>query len=249
VGGREERTVIRELGLLWKRFSPLEERLLSEVRQVLPAAAKSAFDAQVAAVNHVQRLPPAWSEIDLYRLPGGKKSRLIGRGKVSWLGVPMFPCTDEFRLAAVSFRIAGRPYTATLSSIQGHISDFATTPGPRAVAFDPWDEAPVARLLGDPLRAPSGHNEPEAIPVEWQEFLERQAGPPPDGWTFFDRTTARRVALADGVYLILAEQEGPAFVLHRVEPPTKGMFYLRHYDGEPERLKGDLEMVVGAARQ
>jgi hypothetical protein len=251
LGGRTQGTgaVIRELGLLWRRFSPLEERLLSEVRRVLPTAAVSAFDAQVAAINHVQRLPPSWSEIDFYCMTGGKKGWLIGAGKASWVGVPMFPCTDEFRLAEVSFRIAGKSYKATLSSIQGHIFDFATAPGPRAVAFDPWDETPIARLLGDPLRAPTGHKEPEAIPVEWQEFLTRHPGPPPDGWAFHDERTARRVALGDGVYLILAERDGAAFILHRVEPAANVMFYLPHYDGDPEPLEGDLEMVVGVTQQ
>jgi hypothetical protein len=34
------------LSLLWKRFSPLEERLLGEARTALPAAAREIFDAR-----------------------------------------------------------------------------------------------------------------------------------------------------------------------------------------------------------
>jgi len=227
--------VIRELSLLWKRFSPLEQRLLLAVRQVLPPAAVLTFDAQVAAITRVQRLPPSWSEIDFY---------CMRRGKVNWLGVPLFPCTDEFRLAEVSFRVRSKGYKATLSNIRGHIFDFAITPGPRGVAFEPWDTDPIARLVSDPLRTPTGRKEPEMIPAMWRDFLDRHPGPPPAGWTFNNEATAYRLALEDGVYLILAERDGSAFILYRVDPPASGLFYLPHYDCNPEELAGDVESVV-----
>ena len=43
------------LRLLRTRFSPLETQLLAAVRDVLPARTHATFDAQVAAVNKVQR--------------------------------------------------------------------------------------------------------------------------------------------------------------------------------------------------
>src|SRR5687767_15064800 len=116
--------MLQRLSLFWTRFTPLEKRLFVEVRQVLPAGAQALFDEQVAAINRVQRLPPSWSEIDLYRLKNGRPD---------WTGVSLFPCTDEFRLAQVSFRVAGRAYKAILSSIDGHVFDFAIAPGPRSV--------------------------------------------------------------------------------------------------------------------
>jgi hypothetical protein len=228
--------VIREIGLLWKTFAPLEEQLLRAVREVLPAAAAPTFDAQVAAIKLVQRLPPSWSEIDFYP----------SRRKNSWARVPGFPCTDEFRLAEVSFRVAGKRYKATLSSIAGHIFDFATTPGPRRVAFEAWDEPPSVRLLDDPLRAPTGRRAPEDIPHVWQEFLKQH--PNPQGnWVLHDGTSAQRVALDQAVYLILAEREGDAFILYRVEPAGEALYFLPAHDGEPEEIKGDLQSVVGAA--
>jgi hypothetical protein len=183
--------VFRRLSLFWKRFSPLEERLLTEVRKVLPGEAQPLFDAQVAAINHVQRLPPSWSEIDFYCRP-------------DWRRVSLFPCTDEFRLAEVKFCIAGRSYKAVLSSIKGHIFDFAITPGPKAVAFEPLEPKPSSALLRDPLRASTGAKEPESLPLQWQNFLARRSGDRPDGWVLYDETTAYRVVLNDAQYLILA---------------------------------------------
>jgi hypothetical protein len=123
--------VIRELALVWQRFSPLERRVLDEIRGVLPDPAKPMFDGQLGAITRVQRLPPSWSEIDFY---------CLRRGKPNWTDVPLFPCTDEFRLAEVRFQVLGRSYKSTLSSIGGHIFDLATTPGARKVAFVPPEE-------------------------------------------------------------------------------------------------------------
>jgi len=170
------------LSLFWKRFTPLEEQLLSEVRKVIPVEGQPVFDAQVRAINHVQRMPLSWGEIDFYCRP-------------NWTRVPIFPCTDEFRLAQVKFRIAGRAYKATLSCINGHIFDFAITPGPRNVAFEPWEEGPA---------------------------------------------TAYRVVIDDAQYLILAEREGPQFILYRVEPSGDGLYYLKHHDGIPSLSIGIL---------
>jgi hypothetical protein len=83
----------QRISLLWRRFSPLEERLLPTVRGTLPPDALPTFDGQVAAINHVQRLPE-WTEIDFYH------RRL---GKIDWSDVPMFPRTGEFPLADVRF--------------------------------------------------------------------------------------------------------------------------------------------------
>ncbi len=234
--------MIREISLLWRTFSPLEARLLRAVRDVLPEAAVGMFDAQVAAIGHVQRLPPLWSEIDFYR----------SRSGISWTDVPAFPCTDEYPLAEVSFRIAGKRYTATLSSIAGHIFDLAIAPGPRRVAFETWDEAPIGCLLNDPLRVPTGKRAPETVPLAWQEFLKRHVGPAPESWTFHDGTSAHRVALDQGVYLVLAERggsEGPAFILQRVEPMAEALYFLSEYDGQLKEIKMDLEIVVGSAER
>src|SRR5881396_2041970 len=224
-------TTIQRLSLFWKRFSPLEEQLFAEVRSVMPVEARPLFDAQVAAINHVQRLPPSWGEIDFYRRP-------------DWTGVSLFPCTDEFRLAAVKFRVAGRSYKAVLSCIRGHIFDFAITPGPKEVAFEQWEGEPTSVLLRDPVRAPAGRKEPETLPREWQNFLRRHFGEQPGGWVLHDDTSAYRVVINDAEYLILAEREGPQFILHRVEPAGEGLYYLSHHDEIPRRLDREIDTVM-----
>ena len=220
---QDHKVVIRRLSLFWKLFTPLEVRLFAEVRNVLPKDAQLLFDAQVAAINHVQRLPPSWSEIDFYRRP-------------NWTGIPLFPCTDEFRLAEVRFRTGRRPYKAVLSSINGHIFDFATTPGPKAVAFEAWDGGATTALLGDPLRAVTRSKEPENIPAVWQDFLLRHVGQQPGGWVLHDASTAYRVVVNDAEYLILAEREGPEFILHRIEPGGERLYYLKDHDAVPQAL-------------
>ena len=127
-------TILQRLSLIWRRFSPLEERLIAAVREVLPPQARGVFDAQIAGITLVQRLPPRWSEISFYRQR---------HGKVDWSDLPAFPRTGEFRLAEVQFSVEGRRYKATLTSIGGHIFDFTVIPSAKAVAFADWDGAPT----------------------------------------------------------------------------------------------------------
>ena len=130
--------IVQRLSLLWRRFSPLEERLIAAVRGVLPEPAQPIFEAQIAGITLVQRLP-GWTEIDFYRRRNGK---------TDWSDIPAFPRTGEFPLAEVRFSVAKRPYKATLSSIGGHIFDFGITPGPKSVAFVAWDGPASTRLFG-----------------------------------------------------------------------------------------------------
>jgi hypothetical protein len=226
---------VRLLSLLWTRFTPLETRLFDHVRAVLPETARPVYDAQVAAINRVQRLPPSWSEIDCY---------CMRRGRPDWSGVPPFARTDEFRLAEVRFSVAGAGYRAVLSCIAGHVFDFAIVPGPKAIAFAEWDEPARSILLSDPGRAPAGRSKPPVLPPAWEAFMARHGERPPAGWALHDAGHARRVALEDGEYLILAERGAEEFVLHRIEPPADGFFHLRGYDETPVRLSGELDRVV-----
>jgi hypothetical protein len=231
--------VLDHLRLIGTRLSPLETQLLAAVRSVLPDEARAAFDAQVAAITKVQRSPPSGSEIAFYRTRWGRPN---------WTDVPLFPNTDEVRLADVRFSAAGRRFTSTLTCIQGHIFDFATSPGPRAVAFSRWDGEARARLLADPLSAPSGTREPETLPPHWVDVLRRRPACA-IGWVLHDERSAYRVALDDGEYLVLAERDGDEFVLHRLEPPAAGLYYLPDHDGVPEPMTGDVDALLtrGAA--
>ena len=225
-------TLLERLSLLRRRFSPLEERLVAAVREVLPPQAQTVFDAQVAGITLVQR-PLGWNEINFYRRR---------QGKVDWSDIPAFPHTGEFPLAEVRFSAGGKRYKATLTSIGGHIFDFAITPSPKAIAFVNWDGAPSARLLSDPLVAQSGRA-PELIPPAWRDLLARRPRQQIGGWTFYDADTAYRTTLREGAFVILAERAGDEFVMHRIEPDASNLFYLASHDGTPEPIKGPLDDV------
>ena len=195
------------------------------------------YDAQVAAITRVQRLPPSWNQISFYR---------IKRGKVDWSDVALFPCTDEFRLAQIRFTIQNKSYRATLICVAGHIFDLTLVPSPKPVMFSNWDAPPSVRILADPLRATTGRKPLENLPAEWQMILERHGGQSHSGWLLYDQDTAYRVALADGEFVIVGEKEGVEYLLYRVEPRTDQLYYLEHYDGTPEPLRGGIEALLEA---
>lgn len=227
------------ISLLWTKFTPLEKRLLAEVRSVLPEAARPIFDGQVSAITKSQRVLK-WNEICYYRM----KSR-----KVSWAGVPMFPCTDEMPLAEVRFKANGKRFKATLFSIEGHIFDFHVQPGARSIAFVPWDDSPKITLLDDPMRQPTGRKKSAVLAAAWSDFLARHANETFVDWTLNDADSAYSVSLEDGEFLILAEREGNEFILQRLEPASDRLFYLQSHDGTPEPLARDLETLLKGCAQ
>jgi hypothetical protein len=226
---------LQRLSLIWRRFSPLEERLLREVRGALSPAAQRTLDAQIHAINKVQRAP-GWTEIAFYRMR---------RGKADWSGVPLFPREEELPLAEVRFRAAGRAYRARLTAIRGHIFDFGITPGPRDVAFEPWEGDADVRLLADPedRTAPAPLEEP---PEAWLEV--RAAVPHPHAeWSVHEPRSIYRITLEQGDFLVLAEHRGESFILYRLEPEPAGFLLLRGHDGDPEVIPGKVENVLAAA--
>ncbi len=227
-------TIFQYISLLWIRFTPLEKRLLSEVRSVLPEDAKPIFDAQVSAITKCQRILK-WNEISYYRMRGGK---------VSWDSVPLFPCTDEMELVQVRFKSGSKRFKATLISIAGHIFEFHLQPGGRAVAFTPWEGTSQTTLLDDPMRQPTGRRKPVVLLPSWIDFLKKHRSTPFEGWTLYDETSTYSVSLDTGEYLILAEREGDKFVLQRIEPPSRHPYYLDSHDGTPELLSKSFESVI-----
>jgi hypothetical protein len=230
-------TIGNRIKLLWRRFSPLEEKLLAAVRRGLPPAALSTFDAQVAAINHVQRLSH-WTEIDFYHLKGGKSD---------WTSVPPFPNTGEFDLAEIRFTVGGKRFKATLSSIKGHIFDFRIQPSPSSIGFMDWDDEPVVRMLADPLSAIAS-KQSAPVPERWLDFLKSHDSVITNGWTLFDADTARFVSLECGEFLVLAEREGPEFILHRVEPAASSPFFFEAHDATPEPINDILHFFQSVHR-
>lgn len=222
-------TLKRRIAMLFRRFTPLEEKLLSAVRGVLPRGAVDAFDAQVAAINRVQRLP-RWTEIDFYSMRGGK---------VDWSHVALFARTTEFPLAEVRFHAGGRPYKARLTAVDGHIFDFAIVPGGRDVAFLDWEGEAHAVLLENPLDA--GAQRPaEPLPEAWIEFLRAAECADQGGWILHELGAEYRIALDDGEFLVLGERAGEEFLLYRLDPLPGEFFIQFGHDCRPTSLQGGL---------
>jgi hypothetical protein len=232
---------MKRFALLWRRFSPLEEKLLEAVRRALAPSARAIFDAQVAAITKVQR-HPEWTEIAFYRMRGGK---------VDWKGVPLFPRSEELPLAEVRFKAGGRAFKARLTAIDGHIFDFAVTPGPKGVAFAEWEGDPSVAALSDPEDR-SAPAPVEVVPDAWRDFLaevlsSRGAPDAPRAhpeWALYGDGEAYRVALDEGEFLILAELRGERFLLYRLEPKPGAFFLQNGHDAPPGRVAGDFREAL-----
>ena len=235
---------LERLSLLWRRFSPLEERLLEAARHALAPSARAIFDAQVAAITKVQR-HPEWTEIAFYR---------IRRGKVTWDDVPLFPRREELPLLEVRFRAAGRPYKARVTAIDGHIFDFAITPSPKGVAFAEWEGHPTVTVLSD-SEDRSAPAPVEVVPNAWRDFLAEalSARGVPDAlrihpdWALHGDGEAYRIALDEGEFLVLAELRGERFVLYRLEPEPRAFFLQKGHHAPPERVAGDFREALRGA--
>lgn len=230
----EKMTLLQYISLLWTRFTPLEERLLSEVRTVLPEVARPIFDAQVSAITNSTRLLK-WNEILYYP----KR-----RGKICWEAVPPFPCTDEMELAEVRFKAAGKGFKATLGAIHGHVFDLHIHPGGRQIAFAPWEGTPKSRLLDDPTRQSTSNKRPAVLLPVWNDFLNTHVAGKLKEWDLYTAESAYSVSLESGEYLILADRERDEFILQRMEPPSDQLYYLESHDGTPEPLSKELEEVM-----
>jgi hypothetical protein len=223
--------------LLFRRFSPLEERLLAAIRKLLPPAARPMYDAQVLGVTRVQR-HPRWTEIIFYR---------IRKRTVDWSDVPSFPCSDEFRLAEVRFSARGKNYRATLMCVRGHIAILTVAPSPKQVAFEPWDGEASVQILNDPLSPAALHRHRNSVLPAWREFLLEHPDKTSEGWILYDEVTAYRVPSDDGEWLVVAVRNGDEYILQELEAEgeTVGkLLYLSNHDGEPEPIDGDLAEFV-----
>ena len=197
-------------------------------RTELPEEVQPTFDAQVDAINRVQR-GPEWNEIAFYRMR---------RGGSNWSNVPLLPRLDECPIAEVCFRADGSEYKARLTAIGGHIFDFAITPGPREAAFAEWESEPQITLLSD-LRDSIGSPTEEPVPGAWRELVGQSGWDELRGWIIHEPSRVYRVVLGDGEFLLLAEREGRDFLLYRLNPRPNDYFLQLASDGQPEWIGGD----------
>jgi hypothetical protein len=219
----------KRLSLLWKRFSPLEERLLLDFRKVLPTEAQAIFDAQISAVNGVTRYL-GWNELIFYpKTPG------------DWGNVPKFTGTGSLQLAEGVFKVAGKKYRARLECYNGYLAFLKVWPGSKTIAFEPWDGQAQVALLNNPLV--EHKKEAPALSPDWIAVLKRQKAMPATNWTLHDGSSAFPVALEEGEFLVLGEREGDEFILQRVDPPGKDLYFQNGHDAKPKLAKA-LEKLI-----
>ena len=166
--------MLKNITLIWRRFSPMESALFACVRPVLPITAVAIYDAQIAAIHHVQRA--SWTELCLY--PRKHQSRGVS-----------FTRTDEFALAEAQFSVHGTSYTAKLYCLRGYIFDIVVYPNPRNIAFSTWDSPAAVELLNDPMLTPSAPDR-QPISEEWRDFLHNHAGEVHASWSLYDENSA-----------------------------------------------------------
>ena len=220
----------QRLSLLWKRHAPLEEQLFAAVRTVLPEPARFIYDAQVAAISSLRRLPQ-WNEIDLYMKDKGR-------------GLPLFTRKDEISIAEVRFSARGQMYKATLGCSAGRIFDFEIHPSPKSIAFAHWDAAPTVMLLDDPLRLSADSKVAKIIMPLWMSYLQAYKEDCPPNWTLYDEHSAYRVVFEQGEFLVLAENDDDQRILQRIDPASDELYYLESHDGIPEPLDERLASVI-----
>lgn len=214
--------------MYWKRFTPLEERVLLRVRCNLSPEACEIFDAQVDVINLVQRQLD-WSEILFYR----KR-----RGKIDWSEVSLFARSGNFRLAKVNFAIGRIHHQATVNCISGHIFSLTFSPAAKPIAFENWDDDGIVELLSDPMVADDSDSV-EMLPPSWIALLEGLSPGDYPGWNIYDAHSARRITISGQELLLLAERSDDQFVVCRPDS-RDGIVYKMGHESDPEPISTPL---------
>ena len=147
---------LQRLTLVWRKFTPLEERLIEATQTVLSKESIVLFDKQLKRINKAQRVLD-WTEICFYSMK---------LWKVSWLYEISFPNRDELVLARIRFK-AGNParqFRTMVYAVNGHFFSFVTRPSPKAVAFARVVTILQAESGDDPMKIPDIKVEKKPVP-------------------------------------------------------------------------------------
>jgi hypothetical protein len=231
--------ILNSISLLWKTFTPVEERILKEFSAALPLHIRETYDRQVASINYVQRILD-WTEICFYR-----------RGKNRWEGVPQFAndSIEDIKIAKITYLIGGKKFSSTLGGVCGHIFDLVTRPSIKQYAFQQIDKVISIKLLEDPTVIPTAAPAAKLkLPKAYKEFMGTAGGEGINGWLVLPPEEIYSISLAEGDFLLLAEREGVEYLLSLETAPSKGIYYCATSDGAPVVQKGSLEQIMNVAR-
>ena len=132
-----------------RRYTPLEQSVLTAVRARLAEPAAALFQQQIDAVNHIQRILD-WEEIDLYvmRFPR----------RVRWPEAVLFPNRSEFQLAHLNCVADGNTFELDVYAVSGHVFSIESKVRLKRHACAQQIDVESVEIVNDPMRTES---EPE----------------------------------------------------------------------------------------
>lgn len=231
--------MINRIRLFFRKFTPVEERVLSEIRAVLPAAARQKYDRQISQINSVQRILD-WTEINFYS---------IKRFRVVWESESLFSEKGEFKLAEVKFVLDAVEYNATIIAVSGRIFSLVIRPSIKKSCFRPVAEIQGCRLLRDPERICIDETTAPNHPVSYLEWFKRPSGHHVAGWTVNAPEDVHSVCLPSGDFLVLAIGEDGAFLLSRDTPADNEIYRVESADSDPVAVGNDFGEVLTSIAQ
>lgn len=130
--------IFQRLSLIWRKFTPLEDFILSCFLNKIDGEYKRILDLQIRSVKKVQRSLD-WNEILFY----AKNNK--------WL--EKFPNNQEIVLAKLEFRVQdkNKKWIVKLHSVSGHLFTIQINPSPKAICFSKDFEILSFALLDSPI--------------------------------------------------------------------------------------------------
>jgi hypothetical protein len=227
--------MFHKLTLLWRRFTPIEESILSEVGRVLPDNCREKFVRQRQAINKVQRILD-WTEINFYSMRQGAAYldpciAFINRG--------------ELKLAEIKFSIQERNFYATLWTVNGHVFSLITRPSIKPYAFRKITSIKVA-LLTNPENPPSDASIKFTLPASYIKWINASDRQEVNRWAVYEKSQVFVIHLSDGDYAVLAEREGAEFLLARSEGNDSSIYYSDTYGNVPCYKGSDFAAILNS---
>ena len=211
-------TFLQQLRLTRITFTPVEQQLLEAVTAALDPASARQARAQIASINHVQRLLD-WTEVNFYRKRWGRL-RLSNENA--------FPNAGEFALARLAYRVDGLAFASTLWCAGGRLFSLVTRPSIEPHCFGTLTDLALT-LAGEPQRAGYERLALDALlPPSYLAFCADAANHNASAthrWRVVLPAHAHLVHLPDDDFVFLAERRRREFLLARASAPDEHIYH------------------------
>ena len=227
--------MLKRCSLLWRTFTPVEERLLGEISNALPEHIRQVYRKQIQSINKVQRYLD-WTEINFYHLR---------KGRPDWGSVQQFRRTDEFTLASVGYRTKGIDFKTTLKGVSGHIFSLVTRPSIKQYSFEKIETIHYVRIHDDPTFLSSKEIPTrDKLPPEYLEHIEKEGADNIRGWNILEPSKVYQISLSADDFLILAERQGAEYLMTRDNLCDQGIYYASVVEGKIYKEEGPLTEIM-----